>query len=477
VLGGGWNQNDTIIFGTLQGVRQVSASGGSPSPVTSSRTAATPSFLPDGRHFVYFSPPSQERGPGIYIGSLGTKPEEQSSKPLLADFSPVGFAASPDSDVGYLLFVRGSGAPGSPGTLMAQRFDTRRLELIGEAVPIAEQVSNVSFSVSKTDVLAYVTGSTTLGAVAATVVRGVIQGRLTWFDREGKVLGAFGDQSSYRTLALSPDGKRVAFDRGDLQKPNTRNIWLYDFARGVTTRFTFDSGADFDPAWSPDGSEIAFASNRTGPFNIYEKTSNLAGEDQLLFKSNDAKVTSGWSPDGRYLLFFNPVPPNHIWLLPVGGKGADQKPIKFSDSEFNEAAARFSPDGRWIAYSSTESGRSEIYVRPFHAASVSGTSTANGKPIAGKWMVSKDGGDSVLWRHDGKELFYLSPNGMAMAVDVNTSGVFQAGVPKPLFKTPSGVLFWDVSSDGKRFLMAAPSTANTQRPFTIVLNWQSALKK
>ena len=359
---------------------------------------------------------------------------------------------------------------------MAQPFDTRRLELAGEAVPIAEQVSNLSFSISATDVLVYVTGSQ---SVTAAGVRGIVQGQLAWFGRDGKILGTFGDPGSYRTVALSPDGKRVAFDRADTQNSGTRNIWLYDFGRGVTTRFTFDSAMDAYPLWSPDGSRIAFSSNREGIFHLYQKTSDLAGEDELLYKSADHKVPTSWSPDGRTLLYFNPVPPSQLWFLPLD-RGEDRKSTLVEHSEFNEAVPRFSPDGRWIAYISNESGKDQIYVRPFTPPATAGTSAANGMPVTGKWMVSKDGGTNPLWRRDGKELFYMSAGGgTAMAVDVNTTGVFQAGVPKALFNVPPGVLFWDVSPDGNRFVMAAPALTNTatQARFTMVLNWQSALKK
>jgi eukaryotic-like serine/threonine-protein kinase len=179
------------------------------------------------------------------------------------------------------------------------------------------------------------------------------------------------------------------------------------------------------------------------------------------------------------LALYLPVPPNKIWLLPLGG-GADRKPVLVEHSQFNEANGRFSPDGRWIAYHSDESGRYEIYVRPFDPSSAMGTSPAGATPVTGKWMVSKDGGNTAVWRGDGKKLFYLSLDGTAMAVDVSTSGVFQAGVPKALFKVPHGVLFWDVSSDGKRFLMAAPganANSSVPPPFTVVLNWQAGLKK
>jgi eukaryotic-like serine/threonine-protein kinase len=473
-LGGVWTRDDKIVFGTAAGLMQVSASGGAASPITTGGVGLAPSLLPDGHHFVYFREAGPE-GAGIYVGSVDTKPEQQSSKRLLGDVSVVTYAPSLDSAIGYLLFVRGATSLlGSAGTLMAQPFDTRRLELTGEAVPIADRVSNVAFSASATDALIYLAG--TQGAATAGT-RGNVQGQLTWFDREGKILGVAGDPAVFRTLALSPDGKRVAFERADPQNTTNRNIWLYDFARGVTTRFTFDSGWDSYPVWSPDGSRIAFGSFRGKFFDLYQKTSNLASDDEIVFKSGAHKVPSSWSPDGRFLLYFNPVPPSHVSVLPLGGAEADRKPVLLEHSDFNQAVARFSPDGRWIAYSSDESGKDQIYVRPFHAAMGSSSSAAT--PLTGKWMVSKDGGTAPVWRHDGKELFYMGADGSLTAVDVSTSGVFQAGVPKTLFKGPAGVIFFDVSPDGKRFLMVAPSaTSATPSPkFTVVLNWQAGLKK
>jgi len=481
VNGGTWNRDDEIVFGSAVGLWKVSAAGGSASPLTTGGIADTPWFLPDGRHFLYtLLAPSGAGSTGIYLGSVDAGPKGLPLKNLLADFSSAVYVPSSNPSLGYLIFVRGAGASGSYGTLMAQSFDTRRLELTGDAVPITDQVANVNFSASDTNVLVYMQGSQ---PVTASGVRGIVQGQLTWFERDGKDLGAFGDPGSYRTVSLSPDGKRVAFDRADAANPATRNLWLYEFARGVTTRFTFDSGADFYPVWSPDGSRIAFTSNGGGPFVLYQKLSDLAGEAELLYKSvPEVRVPtpSSWSPDGRFLLYFDAIPPDRLWLLPVTGGDGDRKPIRASDSQFDEAVGRFSPDGRWIAYSSSESGKDQIYVRPFNASVAMGSSPSEAAAITGKWMVSKDGGTNAIWSHDGKELFYLSAmGGMMTAVPVSTSGVFQAGIPKALFKVPAGVLFYDVSADGKRFLMPAPSNANpaAQPPFTVVLNWQASLKK
>jgi eukaryotic-like serine/threonine-protein kinase len=470
MLGGVWTNDDRIIFSSGGALLQVAAAGGTPSPVGIG-AGGFPALLPDGRHLVFSLGPPGARNAGLYVESLDAKPGEQAPKKLLSDLSTVVYVPSSDPMVGYLLFVRGSGS-GAVGTLMAQAFDSRRLELTGDAVPVAEQVSINVFSASATGVLVYASGQGSMNGPS----RGNIRGQLTWFDRQGKVLGVMGDLGVYRSLALSPDGKNVAFERNDPQTQN-RDIWLYEIARGVTTRFTFDPAWDSNPVWSPDGSRIAFTSQRLGAFNLYEKTSNLAGEDELLFKSNDGKVPSSWSRDGRFLMYYNNTPPAHVWALPLGGVEADRKPIPIAVSQFNEAIGRFSPDGRWVAYNSNESGRDEIYVRPFDISSAAGSPAAGGTPVTGKWMVSKGGGGTPLWRADGKELFYLSADGTAMAVDVSTTGVFQAGIPKPLFKVPTGVIFWDVTPDGKRFLLPAPSAASPAAALTVVLNWEALLKK
>ncbi len=476
VLGGAWTPDGKIVFGTLTGPVQVAAAGGAPLPLTTDGGAVSVSLLPDGHHFVFWYAGGQRNGDGIYVGSVDA-PGEKSAKKLLSDGSTVAYTPSSNGAPGYLLFVRGATAPGGSGILMAQRFDPRRLKLLGDAVPIADQVSNTAFTASSTGTLVYQGGTQSIATAGS---RGNIQGRFTWFDREGKVLGAVGDPGIYRTFALSPDGKRIAFERADPQNSNIRNIWLYDFARGVTTRFTFGSAWDSSPIWSPDSTRIAFGSNAGGAFNLYEKASNLTGEPELLFKSSIDKLPTSWSPDGRFLIYQKPEPPSQVSILPLSGTAADRKPGVMEHSQFNESYGKVSPDGRWIAYTSDESGKSQIYVQPFNAPTAAGSSFAGRTPITGKWMISNDGGTTPLWERDGKELFYLSLDGEAMAVDVNTSGIFQAGVPKPLFKTPPGVLFWDISPDGKRFLMVAPSNAagaSAPAKFTVVLNWQTALSK
>ena len=280
--------------------------------------------------------------------------------------------------------------------------------------------------------------------------KGDVQGRLTWFDRQGKAVGTSGEPGVYRTLTISPDGKRIAVERADppsQNKPQNRDIWLIDITSGKTTRFTSDPGWDAFPTWSPDGSRIIFTSNRGGAYDLYQKalndTGNGTGTEELFYKSSEGKGPTSWSPDGRFLLYYSLGQPTHVKLLAVTGP-ADRAPVPVVDPQFSSITARFSPDGRWIAYTSNESGKNEVSVRPFDPA----TGTP-GPPI----VVTSDGGRTPLWREDGKEIFYIDQDGMVTALEVSLGAVFKAGAPKRLFKTPVGVTFWDVAPDGGRFLM------------------------
>jgi eukaryotic-like serine/threonine-protein kinase len=279
--------------------------------------------------------------------------------------------------------------------------------------------------------------------------RGAIDGRLTWFDRQGNKVGTIGEPGVYRTLSISPDGKRVAVERADPQTQN-KDIWLVDAAGGAATRFTSDPGWDAFPTWSPDGSRIVFTSNRSGVYDLYVKSSSVVGNEELLYRSTEGKGPNSWSPDGKFLIYYSLGQPTHLRLLAVDGP-ADRKPVPLVDPQFSSVTGRFSPDGRWIAYSSNESGKSEVSVRPFDRATGSA-----GNPV----IVTSGGGGTPLWSGDGKELFYISPGGMATALEVKAGATFQVGAPKLLFKVPAGLLFWDVSSgssgDGARFVMPVP---------------------
>jgi eukaryotic-like serine/threonine-protein kinase len=465
-LGGSWNRDGVIIFGQASGpVMQVSANGGSASPVTIRDTAhgeishAFPSFLPDGRHFVYSRYSDKSEGTRLYLASLDAKPEEQSSKPLLAADSGGMYVPSSDSDLGQLLFIHG-------GALLAQSFDVHHMELVGEPVTVTDRIGMFRnyglFSASINRVLAF----------RARAGGGNFQ--LTWFDSQGKAVGIAGEPSSqFPSVSVSPDGAKVVASRFD-QVPV---LWLTDLSRGTSTRFTFGASYTVGGAWSPDGSQIIFTSYRDGGYNLYQKPANGLKDEELLFRSSsDRKLPTDWSRDGRFLLYdvTSPQTKGDIWVLPLEG---DKKPFPFLQTESNEQDGRFSPDGHWVAYVSDESGRDEIYVRTFSPDTRGGASNSGGK-----WLISTGGGIDPRWRRDGKELYYVAADGKLMAVDATTSTGFQAGTPKALFQVPvSGVgavsQSWDLAPDGKRFLFPVPTSGQDTAPFTVVLNWQAGLKK
>ncbi|OLC96091.1 MAG: hypothetical protein DMG35_09545 [Acidobacteria bacterium] len=458
---GAWNQDNLIVFGSQSGLFRVPASGGIPVQITALDPARQelfhfcPSFLPDGRHFVYARNSADTEKNGIYISSVDAKPDQQNSKFLVAsNWGPL-YAPSADPSTGYLLFMRN-------GTLMAQPFDNRRLELKGQVTLVAEQVGddlggggNGAFSASANDVLVYWRSPAS-------------DRQLTWYDRQGKVLGTVGELGDYQGLVVSPDGTRVALSK---RSGRASNIWLLDLSRDTTTRFTFGSGIDLYPVWSADGSRIIFSSGT----DLYQKPTSGVKDAELLQKLSEAPFVESFSRDGRFLLYDAYAAKTRwdIWVLPLDG---DMKPIPFLVTEFRERDPRFSPDGHWVAYISDESGYYEVYVRSF-AMNSTGTAVEAG----GKWQISNGYGRKPLWRGDGRELYYTGGDGRVMAVEIATTPEFKPGKPQPLgFSAGGSDTAWDCTADGRRFLVAVPKTTgkgDRPEPYRVMMNWQAGLKK
>jgi Tol biopolymer transport system component/predicted Ser/Thr protein kinase len=450
--GGSWNKNDTIVFAVNQGgTFRVPAAGGNATLLTTPDRASGeldhrfPRFLPDGRYFLYTVTNREREKVAIYAGDLDSK-----NRKLVVAANSNAVYTPP----GYLLFVR-------ERTLMAQPFDAAKLQTTGDAVPVAEQVDSSGiagqnqFSASQNGVLAYASGAS----------GGNLQ--LTWFDRSGKVTGTLGTPGFVFWGAISPDGNTVAVDRLD---PQTRifDIWLHDLTRGTASRFTFGPRANQFPVWSPDGSHIAFYSFRDGVAHPFQKATSGTARDEILSKPlgeppGPTRVDD-WSRDGRYIIMTvtNPKTKSDVWVMPTFG---DRKPFPYLQTEFFETYARLSPNGQWLAYTSDESKRLEIYVQTFPTP-------------GGKWQVSTNGGSRPVWSRDGKELYFIGADGKMMAVEVKGGTKFEAGLPKPLFdaRVPVFQAWYDVSKDG-RFLIPVPLEPSANTPMTVVINWTAALKK
>ena len=447
-FGGGatWNRDGVILFAPSidSALFRVSAAGGTATPVTVLDTSKAesahlgPLFLPDGRHFLFGVIGGQEQG--HYVGSLDSRERKRLSMDGLI-VSMLGFS-EPD----FVLFTRDR-------TLMAQRFDLTRLDLTGEPLRVAEDVdrlgTSASFAVSSSGAaLVHWNGSDTIT-------------QPTWFRRDGTVDGTLGPPAGYRNVALSPDGRQAAIDRFD----GTPGIWLLDRARGTTTRATSGALYESTPVWSPDSSQFVFAKATDGPPNLHVKRIST-GVEERLFHNVLQSFPQSWSPDGRFIVYATTDPKTNsqdIWKVPVSG---DRTPTPVLGTQFNEVSPRISPDGRWIAYSSNESGRLGVYVTGFP------------EPV-GKWQVSTNGGNFPIWRRDGRELFYRAPDGTLMAVPVAEGPDFAPGTPIPLFQPRAAVgglgagTFYDVAPDG-RFLINI-LVERTSPPATVVLNWTAGL--
>ena len=306
------------------------------------------------------------------------------------------------------------------------------------------------------------------GGVLALRVITVGERMLRWFDRSGKETGTVDVSAAYESPVVSPELQRIAVVK---REGSTGDIWILDQARGASSRFTFDPALDDGPVWSPDGTRIVFASSRNDTFDLYQKNSAGAGQEEVLLKSDHQKIPDDWSPDGRFILYRDQDPKTgwDLWVLPLTG---DRKPQSVLSTAFREIQGRFSPDGRWIAYVSDESGTNQVYVQSF-------------PPSGNKWQISTGGGLQPRWRRDGKELFFVpgAESGgpvphdvMAVAVDTSSTGVFKAGVPQKLFTVALTAVSgtrntWDVTPDGQRFLVVSPRATTAVPPITVVVNW------
>jgi Tol biopolymer transport system component len=452
--GGTWNQQGVIVFAPDQTgpLCQVSAFGGIPKPVTvvstpGDLTQRWPWFLPDGRHFLYLS--SNPRGAaggdeGLYVGSLESK---ETHRLMLLRSNAV-------FENGELLYLQDR-------TLVAQPFDAKTLKIAGEPIPLVHSVAYAPatlrgvFSASGGELLAYATSPAPSGT------------QLIWYDRQGKQIETLDESVVYYSPELSPDGKQLAVD---ILEPGTGNvdIWLYQLGNNLKTRFTFGTSVNMSPVWAPDGTQIAFASNRKGFFDLYTRPVNSSGEDEFLLQTNSNKNPTDWSPDGRYLLFEQRDPvqmtKTEIGVLPLFG---DRKPFILVASSANVREARFDPSGHWVAYTSDETGRNEVYLTSF--------------PNPGSLrQVSTAGGENPLWGRDGKEIYYLSPDLQMMVAEVNGKGsTLEIGAVRSLFSTHAAVQLmaapYAVSGDGQKFLIDSLPQANPSS-LTIVVNGMTALK-
>lgn len=453
--GGSWSREGVILFAPegLGRIYRVPETGGEPTAVTKlppgvkGVTHRWPSFLPDGRHFLYLArdTTSPARKSEVRISSLDSR---------LSDFLLKGTSNAIYATSGHLLFVR-------EGALLALPFDAKQLRSTGPPTTVVEEVEfhpyrwNGIFSVSETGVLVFQAG------------RLLDLSRLAWFDRSGKEIGQTGPLEEFAGLRLSPDGRLCAVEVRD-SRAGTIDIWIADIARGILTRLTRGGGISDSPTWSPDGARLAFASNRTGEWKLYAVSAEGEGEAVVLDHAGGL-APNDWSSDGKLLLLNASAP--------VSGAGWDLWTLKLPDGRtdrllreaFNETSGRFSPDGHWLAYASDESGPTEVYVRHLRGSGQ-------------KKRVSGGGGNQPVWRRDGRELFYLSADNRIMAVEVRPGASLEIGNPVPLFRvrvkaSASDIPVFDASADGQRFVVNSLLEEEGRAPLTAVLNWTQALKR
>jgi eukaryotic-like serine/threonine-protein kinase len=445
--GGTWNQDGTIIAALSYnaGLSSIPASGGAPTLITKVDNVTYsshrwPWFLPDGKHFLYLAVnhnAAESPDTGIFFASLDSK----ENRLLFHTLSSAIYVS------GYLLFQR-------ENSLVAQPFDASAGKISGQPTSLSEIVQydaglwRANLSASSNGILVYASGASSGIEI------------LTWFDRTGKRLGTVGEPASFFDMDLSPDEKYLAISEANT---TAATIWIHDLTTKLKTRLTFSGGTHVSPIWSPDGKQVAFTSNQQTAISV--KSINSSAPEQTLLSSPNPQyqAVSDWSRDGRYLMYDQgPGVNTQLWVLPLFG---DRKPFAYTGSTLQERAGTFSPDGRWVAYMSNESGRPEIYVAPF--------------PWTGaKWQVSNSSASNPRWSNDGKILFYFDFSGLT-EVQVDGSGsAFQVGKSTRLFQLPIRNLSREYSParDGQRFLVIAP-TESVSQSLTLVQNWEAELRK
>jgi Tol biopolymer transport system component len=469
-IGAAWNAEGTIVYGTNPGgsgggsIFRVAAAGAAPVQLTTVDTGRGeyahhhPMFLPDGRHFLYLraARAQPDDRSGIYVGSIDAAPDQQSTERLVATtFGPVFFVPSKDDARGFLLFLR-------EGSLVAQRFDPATVTLSGDpqqvATPVGGFIDRALFFVGGTSTIVY--------AAAAPV----FSMQFTWVDRQGKTLRIVGEPGVVSAAVRSPDGARVAAITVDITSASEkRELWISDLERGTKSLFWFKSPVMGPPVWSRDGTRLLFPLVDNGP-QLYARAIDGVQDGRVVFKGNRGEplIATSWSPDGRFVLFnrLGQSTANDIWAVSV----SDGTATPLINTPAPERDGVFSPDGRWIAYTATDSGRQEVYVTA--VTSSSPTLTVGGGP----WRVSSGGGNLPRWRADGREIFYAGASSM-MAMPVSTDSGFAVGTAVAVGGTAGQNTFGrfgfiDASRDGRELLFARPVANDTSRePVNVIVNW------
>jgi WD40 repeat protein len=439
--GGAWGADGTILYtpDATSVMFSIPAAGGTPSPATrQAKPGMTvgsprwPSFLPDGKHFIYFQFAPGGEGTGmIHLGAVDS-PQDTT---LVASDYRAQYAN------GYLAFVRG-------GNLLIQPFDGKSFKLTGKPVPVAEQIRGegrgaAAFSLSNEGKLIFAGGQEATSDLA-------------WYDRSGKK-GETIDSGTFQDAHISPDGKRVSAARADAG--GHLEIYIYDLTRGTKSQFSFSQSRDDDPVWSPDGNTIVFDSARGGKVDLYTRPANGARQEELLYHDDLDKYPGNWSADGKYIVY-EAISNSHIdvWVLPMFG---DRKPYSFIKENSNTRYPVFSPDTKWMAFTSYEAGHGQVYVVAFP------------KP-GGKFLVGD--GVSPAWSRKGEEIFYLDDHSRIASVEVTAHGdSLELGKPQALFPAQSGKTF-EASADGNRLLLLQAPVENSSN-LTLVVNWTEQTKK